>query len=445
VLTALGGPARTVPAPDADLGAADLGTAGLGTAGLGTAGLGAGALAPLGTAVLDPAAFPVSPAGLDAGDAELLALELPEVGAAFAAATARRDAAAMERDRRLSCDVAAAVSRAGFPRHFVPARWGGRAGSFGELVRASQALSHADASAGWCATLYAAHGRLAAYLPEEGQRDLWAVSPDVRIAASVVPPQGRAEEVPGGWRLSGEWGFASGVDHAGWILLASWTTQGDAREHRIFAVPAQQATVRDTWHTMGLRGTGSNSVVLDGVTVPAARSFTLGSLLRPLPGAARCHAVPFPMVAALMFAAPVVGAARGAVDLWREAMAVRRGMDGSPVCRTAPVQQVLTRTSAAVHAAALLLAGAAERADRGEVTPVSAAECQRDAAMAVDLCVEAAQRLFRATGARGQAEDDLVQRHWRDVTAAAAHATLNFDAAATAYAGAVFAEAPGAA
>ncbi|MER7912639.1 acyl-CoA dehydrogenase family protein, partial [Streptomyces sp. NPDC096068] len=100
-------------------------------------------------------------------------------------------AARVEEERRLTAEIAGALSRAGFARHFVPERWGGGAGTFGHLLDASAELAETCASTAWCATLFAAHGRLAAYLPEEGRRDLWGASPDVRVA------QGERGPLPG--------------------------------------------------------------------------------------------------------------------------------------------------------------------------------------------------------------------------------------------------------
>ncbi|MER6212169.1 oxidoreductase [Streptomyces sp. NPDC001642] len=339
---------------------------------------------------------------------------------------AGRDARGAEERRRLGPEVAAALVDAGFPRHFVPAKWRGEAGSFAGLLADTSAVAEVCAATGWCAALYAAHGRLASYLPEQGQRDLWADGPDVRVAASVVPPQGRATAVPGGWRLAGEWRLASGVDHAEWVLLASWTPVADGREHRIFAVPRSAVTVRDTWHSVGLRGTGSNSVTVGGAVVPTHRSFPLSALLRPLPGAARCHSVPYPMVAALIFAAPVLGAARAGLRAW-----TTECVQGKPYRSGQGL--LLAEASARVHAAGLLLECAADRADRGEVTPLTVAENRRDAATAAVLCREAADQLFHASGTRGQSPDSLVQRAWRDVTTAAGHGALALDGAADAY------------
>ncbi|MGW0939736.1 hypothetical protein ACWD3X_32585, partial [Streptomyces sp. NPDC002666] len=132
---------------------------------------------------------------------------------------ARRDTTLVEERRELTDDLAEAITRAGFPRHFVPCRWGGDAGDFTSLLRSTASVAEACASTAWCTALYAAHARLAAYLPEEAQHDLWADTPDVRIAASVVPPQGTATAVRDGWSLSGRWSFASGLAHADWVLL----------------------------------------------------------------------------------------------------------------------------------------------------------------------------------------------------------------------------------
>ncbi|WP_435284411.1 oxidoreductase [Streptomyces koelreuteriae] len=349
---------------------------------------------------------------------------------------ARRDAAVVEGRRVLTAEVAGALTRAGFPRHFVPRQLGGTAGEFGLLVDGAAAVGEACASTAWCAALFAAHGRLAAYLPPAGRREVWSDGPDVRIAAVVVPPQGEAVAVDGGWRLDGAWSPASGVDHADWILLASWTPGEQGQEHRVFAVPRSRVTVADTWHSSGLRGTGSNTVLCEGTVVPRHRTYTLDALLRPQAGAARCHTVPYPMVASLMFAAPLLGVARGALRVWTGEQTVAERPH--PATHT-----VLSRESARIHSAGLLLAGAAERADRGEITLLTVAENRRDATTAATLCREAVDALFQASGLRAQSPDSAVQRAWRDATAIASHAALDADAAARAYAEAVLSPAGG--
>ncbi|MFD9336125.1 acyl-CoA dehydrogenase family protein [Streptomyces sp. NPDC060028] len=291
-------------------------------------------------------------------------------------------------------------------------------------------------SAAWCAALLAAHGRLAAHLPQEAQEELWQESPDVSIAAAVVPPSGDLAKVPGGWRLSGRWTMASAARHAQWVLLASVENTPEGPRQRILAVPRADVRVHDTWRNAGLRGTGSHTLSVDGAFVPAHRAMTREDLLTGSADteAARCHRVPFPLVASLLFVAPALGAARGALRAWTAITRERRTPDGLPALEDGTYQQVLARSSAEIDAAGLLLEGAAGRADRAADPAAQVPLNLRDCAVAIDLLVTAVERLYRSGGARGQDEDGDLQRFWRDVHAVAGHGSVQLAPAAAAYA-----------
>ncbi|MCS0606470.1 acyl-CoA dehydrogenase family protein [Streptomyces sp. LP11] len=336
--------------------------------------------------------------------------------------------------RRLDPDVIAEITRAGFGRHFVPAEHGGAEGSFGELVRATAEVAEGCTSAAWVAALFAAHSRLAAYLPARARRELWDASPDVRIAAGVAQPRLRAVAEPGGWLLSGEWPNVSGIAFADWVLLAALAEGPDGDVSTLFLVPAADCEVLDTWNTLGMRGTGSNTVRLDGARVPAHRTVPRERLLAPRePGAARCHIVPYPFVAALMFAAPVLGAARGALADWTRTARERTG----PADPDSGPRTVLTRSAAELRAAKLLMDSAAARADEARIEPLTVAETVRDVVAAVEMCATAVDRLLGTAGSREQSHDDPVQRRRRDIRTASTHAMLRFDSSAQAYARAV--------
>ncbi|AXI77262.1 acyl-CoA dehydrogenase family protein [Peterkaempfera bronchialis] len=348
-------------------------------------------------------------------------------------ALARTWAEDIEHQRRLTPGIADAITTAGFARHFVPKQWNGSAGSFAEAAEAAAVLGETCTSGAWCAALYAAHGRLAAYLPYEGQRELWAESPDIRIAAAIVPPSGETEVVADGWMLTGTWNLASGVDHAHWILLAAWVGEGAARACRIFAVPRARFEVADTWHSLGLRGTGSNTVRVERTFVPAHRTFTLGDLAHTEPGRERCHSVPYLLVAGAQFVAPALGAARQALRDWTELTRARVLTDGRPAHATPGAQEVLARASGEVHAAGLLVRHALGRADLADITEQAVAENVRDFSLAAEMSATAVDRLMRAAGSRAQAVDSPLQRRWRDVVAATGHAALGFEAASALY------------
>lgn len=345
----------------------------------------------------------------------------------------RDHAAEADESRRLHPETVSALTEAGFPRHFVPAAWGGHEGTFTELLLRTAELAEQCASTAWCAGLWAAHGRFAAYLPPEGRRDLWATSPDVRISAAVVPPSGAAVPTPDGWLLQGEWRCVSGVTDADWLLLAVPEPEGEpGTGPLVLAVPAEAATVLDTWNSTGLRGTGSHSVKVAPLEVPRHRAFPLTEMLRgtPGPGRARCHTVPAHLGGPVILAAPALGAARLALRAWTARAAERLGGPGSSA------REVLARSSAEIDAAGLLLERAAHRADT-EQGALAVAENRRDVAFVVDLLVTAVERLFRSGGAQAHDAAGELQRCWRDVHTSAAHGALRLEAAAHEYAEAV--------
>jgi alkylation response protein AidB-like acyl-CoA dehydrogenase len=141
---------------------------------------------------------------------------------------------------------------------------------------------------------------------------------------------------------------------------------------------------------------------------------------------------------------PAVGAARGALDAWSGWIARKTEMlMGRPVSAQdkASVQATLARSAAAIDAAELLMHRIAATADSGApIDPGTIARSHRDYAVAAEYVTDAVERVLRASGARGLAEDSPIQGPWRDVHAATSHAALAFDSNVTVYARHVFGE-----
>ncbi|MDT7846352.1 acyl-CoA dehydrogenase family protein [Streptomyces justiciae] len=350
-----------------------------------------------------------------------------------ATATAAAHAQAADREGRLAPEVVAALTATGLARHFVPRRWGGTQGTFTALLHEVAALGEACTSAAWVGMLWAAHGRFAALLPEEGQRELWGADPDVRIAAALMPPAGRAEPAPDGWQLTGSWGCVSGVGSAQWVLVAAPAGDG---ETRVFAVPGAAVDVLDTWDATGLRGTGSHTAVVRDAFVPHELSFPIAELVRgaTAPGRPRCHTAPAQLAGGLMFCAPALGAARRALAVWSQWAASKAPGSGRPQYDSAAVRETLAVASAHIDAAGLLLERAAHRADTEPVTPALVTGNQRDAAVAAGLLADAVDRLFRTGGAHIRDASGELTRLWRDVHTVASHGVLRLEPVAAAYA-----------
>lgn len=353
-----------------------------------------------------------------------------------AAGLAARHATAADHTRRLPDKVVEALVAVGFARHFVPVRWGGRSGGFVELLDAVSAVGEGCTSAAWIAAVTAGAARMGVYLPEEGQRELWSAGADT-VIAGALNPTGRALPADGGWRLTGEWPLVSGVDFADWTLVCALVPQGERQVARFFAVPRRDYRVADTWFNVGMRATGSNTLVADGVFVPAHRSVARDDIWqgRAVGSDARCHTARLRTVSGTLFAAPALGAARAAVRAWSARMSGKPG-NGRPAPRDDPsVRGVLARSEGEIESAALLLGRAARTGDDGPGSEGERIRAPRDCALAVDQLVDAVERLFRTAGSGAQAQDDPLQRVWRDVHCVASHVALRFETAGGAYGG----------
>ncbi|MGY1452337.1 hydrolase [Streptomyces sp. SS8] len=337
---------------------------------------------------------------------------------------ASQHAAEADRTRKLAPEVVEAIREAGFARHFVAARWNGAEGTFTELTRAVTTVGEGCPATAWCASLSAYSARFAAHLPEEGHRAIWGESPDIVVATALMPA-GRAAAAEGGWLLSGQWNYVSGIDFADWALVCAAVPGGDGPPRlRFFALPRGTYTVRETWDSVGMRATGSHTLAVDGLLVPDHLSFDRTDMLSGRNGTSRVdsHNVPFQAVGGLTFIAPVVGAAAGALNAAVDVLTGKR--------RTHSTELHLTRAGGMIDAARCLVAQNAEVIDERRFTPELMARNERNATFAAELAVEAVGLLVAAGGSSGFGEGLALQRYWRDVNAAASHVALKYDTAA---------------
>lgn len=347
-------------------------------------------------------------------------------GAEKARDIAERHAGDADASRRLRPEVVDALRDAGFARHFVATRWGGTEGTCAELIQAVFAVGEGCASAAWCASLSAASTRFAAYLPEDGHRALWDGSPDAFVVTGLVP-SGKAVPADGGWTLSGKWGYVSGVEFADWALLCAAAVAGEGEpELRFFALPKDALTVLETWDSVGMRATGSHTVVVKETFVPAHLSFARADMLtgRNSWSTVPAHNVPFQASGALTFIAPAVGAAYGTLKAALAAIGEKKRLPANDV--------ELVRATGRIDAARYLVEQNATVIDERTFTPGLMARNQRNASFSAELVTEAVHGLLRVGGTSGLSEAQPLQRFWRDVTGATSHVALRFDVTGTA-------------
>lgn len=354
-----------------------------------------------------------------------------------ASRTAADHAAKADATGRLDPGVIDAVLKDGFARLFVPREWGGGSHSFGQLVRSVAEIGEGCTSTAWFAALAATLGRFAAYLPDEGRRAVWESGPDSLVVGSLVPA-GRAVRRGDGWRLSGSWPNVSSVEFSDWALLLALAETDHGEERRFFAVPRGAYEISETWAALGMRATGSHTVLVNDVFVPDERSFARQDLDdgRPYGVDSPSCAVALEGVSGLSFAAPVLGAARGARAEWRRLFMGTAPGAVRPTAMSAArnaAELAFARASVEIDAAGLLLERVATTADEGDRPEGWPARGARDCAMATELCVTAVDRLVRSAGTAALANERPLQRIWRDVSTASSHIMLSFPRAAVGY------------
>ncbi|MGW6905711.1 acyl-CoA dehydrogenase family protein [Streptomyces sp. NPDC054940] len=357
--------------------------------------------------------------------------------------TAAGLAPAMTERRRIDADLVKAMREAGFMRHFVPTRYGGAAGTFTDLLAAVATLGEACPATAWCASLFASTPRFVPCFPEAGQREFWAEGPDTAFVCSVLP-FGEATQASGtsGLRVSGRWPYMSAVEYADWVVVCAKLPGAGGPRLKLVAVPVSAVSVEDAWDTVGMRATGSNTVVLDDVLVPAARIVDRDAVFggRPV-DTPEVTVAPLAAVNGLTFVVPALGAAQGALaELARYLGGKLRNVSSTPGLpgpggTLASQEMTLARSAAEIDSARLLLTRIAELGDaQGPFTPHVVARNVRDSAFAVDLLVTAVNRIFRGAGTGGQAANGPLERFWHDVNAVATHQALQFEPAAHHYA-----------
>jgi 3-hydroxy-9,10-secoandrosta-1,3,5(10)-triene-9,17-dione monooxygenase len=252
---------------------------------------------------------------------------------------------------------------------------------------------------------------------------------------------GKVTAAPGGWSLSGNWAWASGVGYSQWIMIGGIVpgTAGHA-EYRLFLVPTSELTVVDTWYSAGLRGSGSDNVIADGVFVPEHRTVAMATLLEATsPGGkvnpAPLYNQPFMAHGGHAMVSPAIGIARGMVEAWQEHVRSKtHSYTQEQVAAAVPMQLCLAEAAVRIDSAELLLRRALRMVDSGaHITLEDRVRNRRDVTYVGRILVRAVEDLMQMAGASALRDESPIQRGWRDVRAISCHVFVNFNAAAENY------------
>lgn len=361
-----------------------------------------------------------------------------------------------DRERRVPDESLAAMQGAGLFRSLKPATYGGFEYGLVEHAGIALELARGCGSSGWVFSMINETSWFIALFPEQAQDEVWAEDGAALAAASIItdPQQAQARRVPGGYRLNGRFGFASGSDHAQWLVLSAVVAAEAAQPDESavahwFLVPKGELGVDDDWYVLGLRGSGSRTMLADDLFVPAHRAAVREDLWQGrAPGPAlhpdfallhtpRAQLSPFPA------ASSVVGLTLGAVELFAEiAQGVRRWAGSgrrAPIGDSEAVQLQYAESAAEAYAARLLL----EAGVRDQMACVDArlpvphelrTRVARDNGFAGILCRRAVSRLHTAAGSAGIFDGHPLQRALRDVHTGVAQISMHWEVMALPYA-----------
>jgi indole-3-acetate monooxygenase len=335
----------------------------------------------------------------------------------------------VDRESRLPPKVVAALMQAGLFRLYVPRIYGGGEVTLLEFAEIVEEIARADGSTAWCLSQNSGVCRMSGYLPSAAAAEIFG-RPDLAIAWG----QGRARavKVDGGYRLTGEWAWVSGIRHATWLGCQNVPVTDEIGEPvldeagspqwRIFVFPASAAEVEDVWNVSGLRGTGSDSFRVADLFVPEERS---PGLVPVVPGP--LYIFNTTQIFSTGFASAALGVARGALDAFEQLSITKapRGING--VLREQQSVQVhigeaeATVRSARAYLHEVIRTAWDEAVSTRELSLDTRVQLRLASTFAIKRSAGVVDRVYYLAGTSAIAQGGPIERRFRDIHAMTQH------------------------
>ncbi len=355
----------------------------------------------------------------------------------------------IEETRRVPEELDATLAAAGLYQLYLPEAYGGPQADPRSAASAIEEISMADGSTGWVCMIGSVLSRRFAWMDPDTVHAMKDMTGSLRAAGSNRA-LGRAQREGDGYRVNGRWDFQSGIEHSSWMFGACVLMDGEeplrdergTPRTRAVAVPVRDGEIIDTWHVVGLKGTGSFDFEIDDLYVPTER--TVSRLEPPTIESPLYRARFYGIWSHTVHAGCTLGIARGAIDELRD-IASGRGSTGSRTLLRdrERVQRMVGEAEAIVRSARAYLMDAVAEAwaaseqqvpdPTREIANVrlAIAHAGHESARAVDL-------VFSAAGTNAAHTANRLERYFRDVHVAVQHAAAapaNYDGAGRVFLG----------
>jgi 3-hydroxy-9,10-secoandrosta-1,3,5(10)-triene-9,17-dione monooxygenase len=343
----------------------------------------------------------------------------------------RELAAQAKQERRVPQANIDALQEAGFFLALQPSRYGGYELDPQDFFRMQCAIAEGCMSTAWACGIVAVHAFQIALMDPRAQEEVWGDNIHTRVSSSYAP-MGKVEAVDGGFKLSGRWGWSSGCNHCSWVLLGA-IVPGEG--FRTFLVPANDYEIIDTWHSMGLQGTGSNDVVVDSAYVPGYRTHKqMDGFTGNNPGIeindAPLYRLPWAQTFIRVVSTPAIGAAREGLRLYRDSVVGKASGDITKLAGDVSTIERIAGASNAIDEMEALLYRNFDRmmasAEAGESTPLEDRALYRyQASLVIEKSMAVIDSLFSSAGGSSVFRDSEIQQRFLDIHTARAHVANN--------------------
>ena len=343
----------------------------------------------------------------------------------------RSNADQAREERMLPIANVEALQQAGFFLALQPARWGGYEMDPQDFFRLQLSIAEACMSTAWAGGIVAVHAFQIALMDAKAQEDVWGHDIHTRVS-SAYAPMGKVEVVDGGFRFSGRWGWSSGCDHCSWALLGGLLPDGS---YRTFLVPRSDYVIEDTWHSMGLQGTGSNDVVVADAFVPEHRTHKQSDGFQGTnPGvdehSAPLYHLPWAQMFVRVVSTPAIGAASDALAIYQQLVTGKASGDITKLAQDTGTQVRIAEASNSIAEMRAVLFGnfdtmmAALRAN--ESIDIEQRILYRyQASLVIEKCMTVVDSLFSSAGGSSVFQGSTIQQRFLDIHTARAHVANN--------------------
>jgi 3-hydroxy-9,10-secoandrosta-1,3,5(10)-triene-9,17-dione monooxygenase len=343
---------------------------------------------------------------------------------------AKKNTLAAEELRRIPEENARAIFDSGLMPLMRPKMFGGYEGDWMTQIDCVSEVASVCGSTGWCMTFFIQHQYFLSLFGLEAQRYVYERQPDPTILTSFNQT-GKVKEVTGGYEIGGRWHFASAGDYCQWGIVGGVTRNedGSIKKRLNFLLKPDQFKIDRVWNAIGLKGSGSNDVIVEPTFVPNAFVYDHDEALVGRAAGQSVHEgvlyrAPLILNSGFAVMTPMHGIARGAFEAFVALTAGRgaRPLGAKPSDRV-DVQIALGQSKAEIDLAYLITEKLVATVFEGKkVTRDDVVRQRRDMMMLQKLLQSGVDRLFDISGAHGLLGDSVIQRHWRDLHAIGHHA-----------------------